>query len=180
MSKFDDYCNSLLEESKRFLEIAKTKDESDKPPYLRSTILISFSSLDAFIYNICDEFKDSKALTLHEQGFLLEREVVLKNGEFKITNGLKMSRLIERIEFLFTKFDPHGKNPASKEWWDHLNNGINIRNSIVHPKEHITVNYENCAKTLESIIDCLDDLFIAIYKKNFPKSTLRLNTKLTF
>ena len=73
---------------------------------------------------------------LIEQSLLLEKEIVFENGHYKLGNRLKMSRLIEKIEFLICKFS--GKEIPSKcEWFNQLKQSIDFRNKLVHPKEYI-------------------------------------------
>ncbi|HOA06420.1 MAG TPA: hypothetical protein PK419_00285 [Spirochaetota bacterium] len=179
MDKYDKYCNDLLEEAKRFLEIAKTKSENYQMPYLHASILISISSLESFVYGISDDFKDSRALTMHEIAFLSEKEILFENGKFQISNKLKMNRLIERIEFIFQRFKQDSLN-KNNQWWSQLNEGIRIRNSIVHPKECVSLTYDNVSNTLKAIIQCINELFLVVYKRKFPKFKLGLNSKLNF
>jgi hypothetical protein len=182
MDVFDSYCLELLEESKRFLEIAIENNKSGNvdsiKPFLRSSILLAHSSLEAYVNNICLEFETSKALTLHEKAFLLEKEITFANGVFSISERLKMTRLIERIELICTKF----KRPIDRKssWWSQLKEGIEYRNSIVHPKESKEISIEITKRSIQSIIQCIDALFLAVYKRKFPKSNMELNSKLNF
>ncbi len=60
MEKFDSFCYSLLDESKRFLEKAKSeKEQININAYLHASLLLSISSLEAFINGIADDFKDA-------------------------------------------------------------------------------------------------------------------------
>jgi hypothetical protein len=184
MDVFDEYCVTLLDDAKRFLEIAKDKYKQENnnnhvDPFLRASILIAFSSLEAFVFGITDDFKESEALTIFEKGFLDEKLVDLKNGEFIISKKLKMTRLIERIEFLLVKFKSKKFNKAD-DWWGHLNDGINKRNSIVHPRDREVLTIENVGQTLTAIITCIDMLFKAVYKRDFPANRLQLISKAEF
>ena len=180
MEKFDVFCNVLLEESKRFLEKAKEeKKQININAYLHASLLLSISSLEAFVNGISDDFKGAPSLNVYEKSFIVEKDIVLSNGEFKLGNRLKMSRLIERIEFLFRKFN-YSKLDKKLKWWQHLNEGISLRNSLVHPKEYSEIKVPQIESTLKAVIECIDRLFIAVYKRGFPNIKMGLDSKLTF
>ena len=106
MNDFDTFSDNLLEQAKRFLEIAKEKAEEEAiDAYLNAALLLSVSSLEAFVNGISDDFSSSDQFSVIEKSFLLEKEIELKNGVFHLTQRLKMSRLTERIEILSYKFD---------------------------------------------------------------------------
>lgn len=180
MDNFDKYSVDLLEEAKRFLELAKKKQgASGEKAYLHAALLVSISSLEAFVNGIADDFKDSTAFSLHERAFLMEREVTLEKGKFKITNRLKMARLTERIEFLFNKFKPNFL-AKDADWWSNLRSGIQLRNNIVHPKEFSDIQYRDVEATIKSVISCINQLFLTVYKRSFPGFSLGLESKLNF
>jgi len=180
MTTFDEFSSNLLEEAKRFYEIAKeTSDVTAKKAYLHASLLISISSLEAFINGISNDFKNASSLSLFENSFLQEKEIEFKNGDFLITNRLKMSRLTERIEFLFRKFNKTRLDKRAK-WWQNLKEGISLRNNIVHPKEYHEIQEKHIEATLKAVIECINKLFLAIYKKKLPSINMGLDSKLTF
>ncbi len=73
--------------------------------------------LEAHVNSIADEFATRSGLAIHEQALLLEREVGLEDGQFRLRSGLKMARLEDRIEFLHSKFSGKPLDRASP-WWD--------------------------------------------------------------
>ena len=180
MENFDEFSNNLLEEAKRFFEKAKAEGTiNSKNAFLHSSLLLAISSLEAYVNGIADDFKDADSLNLYEKGFLLEKEISLKNGEFILEDRLKMSRLIERIEFLFNKFDS-SKLDKRSPWWQNLKNGISLRNSLVHPKEFTQISETQIELTLFAVIECVNNLFLAIYKRKLPSKSMGLDSKLTF
>lgn len=180
METFDQFSQALLEEAKHFLEKARQeKDTSAINAYLHASLLLSISSLEAYVNGIADDFKDQECLNIMEKGFLLEQEVSFKNGEFILKDNLRMSRLIERIEFLFSKFKPK-KVDKNAKWWQDLNEGIKLRNKLMHPKEYNTLDVKQIETTLRSVIQCIDKLFQHVYKQKLPTHKLDLNSKLTF
>jgi len=180
MSTFDEFSSNLLEEAKRFFEIAKeSPDLIAKKAYLHASLLLSISSLEAFVNGIAIDFKNVSSLSLHEKAFLVEKQIILKTGEFLITDQLKMSRLIERIEFLFIKFNKALLDKRSK-WWQNLKAGISLRNNIVHPKEYHEIKDKQIEATLLAVIECINNLFRAIYRKKLPSFNMGLNSKLSF
>lgn len=105
MSDFDVFAIQLLEEAKRFLEKASEGGEPvAEAAYLHAALMLSFCALEAQVNSIGEEFSIRTDLSAHEQGIILERNVKLENGEFKLQSNLKMARLEDRIEFLHTKF----------------------------------------------------------------------------
>ena len=96
MKEFDQYSDDLLEQSKRFLEIAKRyTDQEAINAYLNAALLISISSLEASVNSLIDDFSKSENFSLLEKSFLNEKELDFKNGVFILSNRIKMSRLTE-------------------------------------------------------------------------------------
>jgi len=177
MTELDSFSEELLEQAKRFLEKSKdTKDEKAINAYLNASLLIAVSSLEAFIYGIADDFSSSENFSLLEKALLTEKEIELKNGEFKLTKKLKMSRLTERIELLSIKFNSKN-NIKSEKWWDGLLEGIGIRNDIVHPKSDTCIKIEQVERSISSIIECVNYLFLSVYRKGLPIYGLGLQSK---
>jgi hypothetical protein len=182
MEDFDKYCISLLEESKRFLEkfLDKSVSTEGKLAFSHSCLLLSVCSLESFINGIVDELLLQKdTFNMIEKAFLLEKKLNLKKGTFEMTDELKMSRLIEKIEILYKKFNPR-KNIVHEKWYDNLKFGINLRNQLVHPKASLKITETQLKQLLLSIIDCLDSLFYSIYKIHFPRSNRGLISKMDF
>ncbi len=163
-----------------FFEISKeNRDLIARKAYLHASLLLSISSLEAFVNGIAIDFKNVSGLSLHEKAFLEEKQIMLKNGDFLITNQLKMSRLTDRIEFLFIKFNKALLNKRSK-WWQNLKAGIALRNNMVHPKEYHDIKDQQIEATLLAVIECINNLFRAIYKKKLPSFSMGLNSKFNF
>jgi hypothetical protein len=180
MTDFDQFSDDLLEQSKRFLENAKNCSNPEaRNAYLNASLLISVSSLEAFINSIVDDFSESEQFTLNEKAFLQEKEIEIKNGEFLLSNRLKMSRLTERIEVLAAKFVRNVKY-KKEAWWQLLKEGISIRNDIVHPKKNKSIEVEQVERTLMSIIHCVDFIFKSVYGKGFPSLNMGLQSKYDF
>lgn len=180
MNEFDDFCATLLEESKRFLEKAKEeKNENGIEAFQHACLFLAICSLEAYINGIAEEMCMSPKMPIHLQGILLEKEVQLDKGDFILSNRLKMSRLIDRIEILYRKY----KNIAlddSESWWQVIKSGIDLRNKITHPKEAVKITNEFLSKLLQAILDCLSSLYSAVYRRKFPKANLSLTSKLDF
>lgn len=180
MEELDKFASRLLEESKRFLEIAKQKtSEEEKEAFLHAALLVSFSSLEAFINGVVDDFKQMEVFDLQTKAFLTEREIRFDKGSFILTNSLKMSRLIEKIETLIVVFNKEEPDKNS-QWWTDLQIGINLRNNIVHPKEYIPLKVDDLEKIIYAIITCIDCVFRAVFKKGLPVKNLGLDSKFNF
>src|SRR6056297_3589374 len=101
MSEFVDYAKELMESAKGFAEKGRVaSDQTLKQAYLRASLLHGFSFLEAHLNELADHFKGKKTLGIHELGVLLEREVRLDKGTFKLSNRAKFSRITDRIEVL--------------------------------------------------------------------------------
>jgi hypothetical protein len=176
----DDFATSLLEEAKRFLEKAVEESEpAVQNAYLHAGLLLAFSSLEAHVNAIAEEFAGRPELTPHERGILLEKEIYLKDGEFRI-GGLRMYRLTDRIEFLHNRFTGTPLDKASAAWWSDLGNATDLRNKLTHPKEAQVVSVESVRRATHCVIDAIDALYQAIYGKKFPAANRGLQSRMEF
>jgi hypothetical protein len=130
--------------------------------------------------SIGDEFSIRTDLSDHDKGILLEREVRLENGEFRIQrNTLKMVRLEDRIEFMHARLS--GK-PLDKSapWWGELITAIRLRNELTHAKTIPAITQAAIRNAIQAVLDTLTALVKAIYRKKLPVADMGLNTRLTF
>ena len=179
MADIDEFAISLLEEAKRFLERASTEsDPVGHAAYLHAALLLAFCALEAHINAVAEEFAGRPELSPHEQGILLEKEVRLEDGEFRL-KGLKIYRLEERFSFLHRKFSgkPVDKNAG---WWSELLGAIDLRNRLTHPKQAQSVNVNSVQIAIRAIIYSIDALYRNIYKKGFPAATRGLQSRVDF
>lgn len=179
---FDSFVIQLFEEAKSFFEKAKCSTEKEsKEAYLHSSLLLVMSSLEACVNSIVEEiliepYKDKYDLL--EQSLLLEKEIVFENGHYKLGNKLKMSRITERIEFLIFKFS--GKEiPPTTEWFQQLKQSIDFRNKLVHPKEYIMLTEKQVENAMSSVLETINELYKAVYKKAFPSYGFGITSRLT-
>lgn len=180
MSEFDNFCSDLLEESKRFLEKAKTeKNINGIKAFQHSCLLLGFCSLEAFVNGISEEMCLSPKFPIHLKAILLEKEYRLEKGRFILSNSLKMTRLTDRIEVLYRRYK-RMELTDSETWWSTIKYGIDLRNKITHPKEEFKITNEILENILQAILDCLTSLYRAVYKGKFPKANLQLNSKFDF
>jgi len=180
VAEIDSFASALLEEAKRFLE--KATDESDqaaKDAYLHACLMLACCSLEAHFNAVAEEFaKRPEFGSAHDQGVLLEKEVRLENGEFKL-KGLRMYRLDERILFLHKNLT--GKTlDKSVAWWSQLAEAIDLRNKVTHPKSVPDITIENVTKAVQAIINSIDAIYLALYGKGLPAAGRGLQSKLSF
>lgn len=179
MSEIDEFASSLLEEAKRFLEKAIEADEPEsEAAHLHAALMLAFCALEAHTNAIADEFAVRPELTVHEKAVLLEQEVRLDKGQFRV-GGLKMYRLDERILFLHHRFAPSPLDRTEK-WWGDLSIAIELRNRLTHPKGKPGVKLEDVKRAIEAIITGLDVLYRAIYRAPFPAANRGLQSRYTF
>ena len=176
----DDFATLLLEEAKGFL--AKYRSHREDPAavaYLHAAMLLGYCSLEAHINNVAADFADRQELTIQEQGILQERNVELKNGQFKLTNTLKMVRIEDRFEFLYRRFQNRPLN-KSERWWGLLKAGFDIRNAITHPRILRRVTEKEVTDSLKAVLEAIDVLFLAVYRKPYPGKGRQLDSSLEF
>ena len=118
-------------------------------------------------------------LTLHELGILTEKDVRLENGVFQLQTSLKMVRLEDRIEFLHAKFSG-SKIDHSEPWWSQLSDATKLRNKLTHPKDQVIIDERSVGMAIQAVIDVLDVLYRALYKRGFPAAGLQLDSQLDF
>lgn len=181
MKDTDKFSKELLEESKRFLEKAQSRDESEegRKAYLHAALVLGFSALESYVNGIADEMLLRKELTVLERSILDEKEISFDDGEFKLTSKLKIYRLEDRINFLYKKYAGEPIN-TTESWWSDLKSGLKLRNEIAHPKSSPIINLDNTEKALKAIIKTIDALFVAVYKDNFILSKKGLKSTLSF
>lgn len=179
MSEIDTFATLLLEEAKRFLENATAADDDiRRDAYLHAALMLGFSSLEAHVNAMCGEFSTRPELSAHEKALLLEQDVKLVKGEFKLT-GFKMNRLEERMTFLHTRFSGQPLDKGTP-WWAALSSAIDVRNKLIHPKGVQAVTIPAVKSAINAIVDTIDALYQAIYKKKFPAASRGLLSRLTF
>ncbi len=167
---FDSFVIQIFEEAKSFYQKACfTQDNTSKEAYLHSSLLLAMSSLEACVNSISEEIliePYNENYTILEQSLLLEKEIKFENGQYKLNNRLKMSRIIDRIEFLIYKFS--GKEAKNERWFCQLKQSIDFRNKLVHPKESLSITEKQVENAITSVLETINELYKAIYKKAFP------------
>jgi len=170
MYSFDFFGEILFDEAKLLYEKAlETKFDRERQLYLHSSLLMGMSALEAYVNSVCEELVDTEEykLDLYEKMLLSEKKIELKNGVASLGNQLQMTRLIDKIEYIYCKFS-HKKIDQSDTWHDGIHAAIQLRNSLVHPKEVITLNNKQVEKALTNILETVNALFRAVYKRNVP------------
>lgn len=182
MTGIDQFSNHLFEQAKRFLEKAKIEtDEEGKTAYLNAALLIGVSALEAHINAIIDELLSTwDNLGIQEISLLSEKEISFNNGEFKLSEKLKMYRLIDRVEFIFQKFCKKRPLDKNEPWWQQLKEALRLRNKLVHPKEQISLSEKDVENSLLGILDAINSLYKSLYKSSYPAYGRRLDSNLSF
>lgn len=180
MDNIDTLASLLLEEAKRFLELAgEASDDEGLNANLHAGIVLAFCALEAHVNAVSEEMALQRGLTAHEKSILLERDVRLDNGQYKLMSNLKMYRLEDRILFLFARFTKSGLD-KDKPWWASLKASLKLRNQISHPKDVMILTKEDVAKSILAIVECIDAVYQAIYGKGFPAARIGLQSKMNF
>ncbi len=180
MAPIDTFASSLLEEAKRFLELA-SEDASDEgeAAYLHASLMLAFCALEAHIFAVSEDFAGETTFSPHEIGLLQEKAVRLEDGAYQVTSSSQIVRLEERIQFLYRKFS-NAPIDKTESWWSELKAAIDLRNKLTHPKGVPTVTLEAVQRAIQAIIDVLDVVYRAIYQRKFPAASRGLRSRLTF
>ncbi len=180
MSDIDKFARQLLEEAKRFFEKARVGN-SDESTYafLHAALMLGFCAFEAHINSVADDFIVRDDLNVLERALLSERDTKLDDGEFTIAPGLKIYRLTDRIEFIFRRFSGSPIDKSEK-WWGDLKTALVTRNELTHPKQQAKVNILAVESALKAIIQSLDALYRAVYKKPYPPGPRGLDSTMTF
>lgn len=181
MADIDLFANQLLEESKRFFERATdASDNLAKAANLHASLILAFCALEAHVNAVAEEFSRRPDLSAHEQGVLLEKEVRLVGGEFIVTTSLRMTRLEDRIEFLYIKFSGKEIEKSATSWRGQLSAAINLRNRLTHVREIPAISANDVKRAIEAVIATLSALYKAIYNSKFPPAARGLSSKYSF
>lgn len=179
MAEIDKFASLLIEEAKRFYELAsETSDADARSAHLHAALMLGFCSLEAHVNAVAEEIADRTNVTLHERGVLIEKEVRLEEGVF-IEKGLRIYRLEERLLLLHKRFGriPFKKTAAIPNT---LGTAIKLRNSLTHPKGVPLVDAADIRNALIAIIETIDNLYQAIYRRRLPAAARGLHSKLSF
>jgi hypothetical protein len=182
MQEIDIFASELFEEAKRFLEKSKEPngDEGQKA-FLHAALLLGMSSLEAHINAICGEMSERQGLDLLDISILTEKEINFDRGQYKLAGKLKIYNLTDRILYLCRRFAIAGKNlDTNSEWWGKLHQGIDLRNSLVHPKAKRDVTYEQVESAFDGILGVLEALYLILYDQHFPALGRRFDSKMSF
>lgn len=179
MSDIDAFAASLLEESKRFYELAiESNGGPGEQPNLHAALMLAFCSLEAHVNAVADEVAIRSGISVHDQALLLERVVELKKGTHSLhPKALKISRLEDRIFVLHRlgiKPNPDGA------WAAGLASATDLRNKLTHPKVAPAITTGSVRKALEAVIETIDALYVAVYNRRFPAANRRLASRLDF
>jgi hypothetical protein len=180
MAEVDTFSQTLFEEAKRFYE--KALDESDtrgEIAYLHAALNLGFCALEAHVNAIADDFLTRSDLSILDRSILQERDFKLENGEYKLTEQLKMYRPEDRIQFIHRRFS--GKQlDKNSGWWSDLKAGSRLRNELTHPKQASEISKEKVERSLQAIIDTFEATYKAVYHTSYPVGKRGLTSRLTF
>jgi hypothetical protein len=176
-ASIDEFARSLFDEAKAHLEAARNASSESQIAYLHASLLVGFCALEAHLSSIAEDFHTRPDLTLLDQSILLERKIELIDGQYRLTNELKMFRLEDRIEYLFAKFST---KPLEKQtsYWGEFKLAIKLRNELTHPKTPPSINVGMVERALKAILELLNATHTGIYGGRYPSYNLALNTTL--
>lgn len=167
MRNFDFFGEMLFEEAKYYLELAGNKENDETEAALHASLLLGMSALEAYVNAVAEELVTTFELDIFEKSILAEKSIELKKGIIRLGNGLKMYRLIDRIAFIYSKYTKKEIADTDK-WYMEIKQTIDLRNSLVHPKSSVQITYPQVEKALWSILNTVNELFLAVYGRKVP------------
>jgi hypothetical protein len=170
----DEFSIRLLEEAKRFLE--KAEEAKEPEPYWHAALIIAFCSLESHLNAIADELADWDVSVL-DQSVLLEREIRLDAGAWNLGDS-RIFRTEDRIKFVMLRFGQ--VRAADYPWWSDLLEGTKARNGLVHPRSTVVVNQALVSRYMKAIVDGLNDIYLAVFKKGHPAFGRGLQSSASF
>lgn len=179
MNEVDTFATNLLEEAKRFFEKAVESKGEGKDAFLHAALLLGFASLEAHVNSIAADFLVRPELSTLDNSILQEREVQLEDGQWTLTDKLKIYRLEDRIEYLHRRFSITPLN-KQEQFWSDLKAGMQLRNRLTHPKGAEAITEAQIRPALMAIVAVLDSMYRAIYKRPFPAAKRGLQTLSSF
>lgn len=180
MSDVDQFARTLFEEAKRFLEKASVETKQEGiDAYLHAALNLGFCAFEAHINAIADDFLTRSELEVLEKSILSERNFDLRDGRYQLTGGLKMYRLEDRIQFIYRRFSGKALD-KSLPWWAGLQNGLQLRNQLTHPKETPRMSKKSVEDALKATIDAIDALYKGVYRTSYPVARRGLDSTLDF
>ncbi len=170
MADIDGFARQLWEEAKAFLEKARqTTSAPNKQAYLHAALNLGFCSFEAHVNAVASDFLTLDDLTPHERSILAEQKVELDNGEFRVSNGLQMYRLEDRLLFLCHRFSKMTPLDRTAAYWGNFKQALELRNSLTHPKTPPPkVTEQSVERALQAILQLLDVAYQRIYNKKYP------------
>ena len=160
----------LLKDSQYFLKEAEKHQSNEmlQQRFIRASIISAWSGFEGWINKTCSDFaKTIPNLGIHGIGFLLEKRIELKKGQFELTNSDKYESIENKMEYLLRRFANYTLDKSTKSWKNFVQAKI-IRDSIAHPKEGRGTVYSlsDGILTIDTLRQFLNLLSKRIYRSN--------------
>ena len=167
---FDFFGELLFDEAKFLFEKAhESKYKKEKQLYLHASLLVGISALEAYINAVCQEVVETEeyGIDLYGKSLLYEKKIELDKGCAKLGKQLQMTRLTDRIEYLYNRFSKR-KICDSDTWRVAIHQAITLRNELVHPKQVLSLTEKQVETALQSVLDTIDAVFMVVYSTHLP------------
>jgi hypothetical protein len=176
VTDLDAFSIQLLEEAKRFLEKANETDAPD--PYLHAALMLGFSSLESHLNGLVEELTLRQDTTLLDEAVLTERGLQLKGGRWELSADTRFFRLEDRMAFIFARYA--GAEVSTYAWWSDLKQAVSDRNSLVHPRDAVALSCSALERYLKAIVEALNDLYLAVFRKGHPAYGRGIQSAISF
>ena len=171
MFSFRDF----LDYAERLYQDAQSKGEGrGSVPYIIGSILNSWMSIESFINNMMQDFSSlpEKMFTIHERGFLEEKQVRFSNrgekaGHFCLDNKEEFRRLEDKILFLIAKFGKSKAVDKGAHIWQQFEKMKDKRNILSHPKRNRKI--ELTLKDAQEAIEVAKDVITLVSREVWKK-----------
>lgn len=160
----------LLKDSQYFIKEAEKHHSNQilQQRFIRASIISAWSGFEGWVNKTCSDFaKTIPNLGVNDIGFLLEKRIELKMGQFELTNSPKYESIENKMEYLLRRFASYTIDKSTKNWQSFTQIKI-IRDSIAHPKEGRETVYSisDGVLTINTLRQFLNLLSKKIYRSN--------------
>ncbi len=137
--------------------------------------MFAFSFFEGALFHILEHFKDSAHFDVFERSILNEQSVRINLGQ-PVLADQKFQSIEDRVQFMFWKFtgQPFDK---TKEWWPGFAESVTKRNSLMHPKDSVSIMKEDARRVLVALTAAYGDLVQTVFKRPWPKAKRGLTSK---
>lgn len=152
--------NHLFEDSKFFLEQAKSQGGRDRRKWrrnIRTSIITAFAALEALVNTLLCVLDEGNDLELAERAFVREKRVELAKDGYLELGEQQFRSLEQKIRFLHWRIKGT-RLPKGNVVWKSLIVATRVRNNLVHPRPGPVSNSSLTVSVAESCLTATQEI----------------------